>query len=51
MAFPEFQQAMPALVETLPASLTKLYSDCQNFAEREMKVLLKAFERSRNSSL
>jgi len=45
-AFPEFEQVHPALVETLPALLTKLYSDCQAFAETEIKSLLERFERA-----
>jgi hypothetical protein len=43
-AFPEFEQALPLLAETLPALLTKLYSDCQTFAEAEIKSLLERFE-------
>jgi hypothetical protein len=38
--FSEFEQALPALLETQPALLTKLYMDCQAFAEREIKSLL-----------
>lgn len=45
-AFPEFGQVHPALMETLPALLTKLYSDCQVFAETEIKSLLERFERA-----
>ena len=44
-AFPEFEQVLPSLAETLPALLTKLYSDCQIFAETEIKSLLKSLER------
>jgi hypothetical protein len=44
-SFPEFQQVLPSLMETLPALLTKLYFDCQTFAETEIKSLLKRFER------
>jgi len=44
-AFPEFEQALPSLAETLPALLTKLYSDCQTFAETEINSLLKSLER------
>jgi hypothetical protein len=43
--FPEFEQVLPALMETLPALLTKLYSDCQTFAEAEIRSLLERFER------
>jgi hypothetical protein len=42
--FPEFGQTLPELKETLPGLLTKLYSDCQNFAELEIGSLLKRFE-------
>jgi hypothetical protein len=45
-AFPEFEQVLPSLAETLPAMLTKLYSDCQTFAETEIKSLLKSLERT-----
>jgi hypothetical protein len=44
-AFPEFEKVLPSLTETLPELLTKLYSDCQTFAEKEIKVLLKGLER------
>jgi hypothetical protein len=43
-AFPEFQQMIPSLAESLPVLLTKLYSDCQIFAETEIKALLATFE-------
>jgi hypothetical protein len=43
-AFPEFQQILPSLKETLPALLTKLYADCQTFAETEIKSLLERFD-------
>jgi len=43
-AFPEFEHVLPSLNETLPALLTKVYSDCQVFAEREIKSLLQRFE-------
>jgi hypothetical protein len=43
-AFPEFEQALPLLAETLPELLTKLYSDCQSFAEAEIKSLFERFE-------
>jgi hypothetical protein len=42
--FQEFQQAHPALIKTLPDFLTKLYVDCQTFAEREIKSLLERVE-------
>jgi hypothetical protein len=44
-SFSEFGQVLPSLMETLPALLTKLYSDCQTFAEMEIKSLLKRCER------
>jgi hypothetical protein len=44
-AFPEFTKVLPSLTEKLPALLTKLYSDCQTFAETEIKSLLHSFER------
>jgi hypothetical protein len=43
-AFPEFEQVLPSLAKTLPGILTKLYSDCQDFAEKEIKFLLKSLE-------
>jgi hypothetical protein len=43
-AFLEFEQVLPLLAETLPALLTKVYSDCQAFAEAEIKSLLDRFE-------
>lgn len=39
-AFPEFEQILPAVREALPELLTKLYSDCQSFAENEIRTLL-----------
>lgn len=42
--FSEFGKVLPSLMETLPALLTKLYSDCQTFAEMEIKSLLERFE-------
>jgi hypothetical protein len=39
-SFAEFQQILPGVKQTLPALLTKLYSDCQAFAEKEIKSLL-----------
>lgn len=39
-AFSEFEQILPSLLETQPALLTRLYMDCQSFAEREIKFLL-----------
>jgi hypothetical protein len=43
-AFSEFQQVLPSLMETQPALLTKLYTDCQAFAETEIKSLLEKFD-------
>lgn len=42
--FSEFEQILPRLWETLPGLLTKLYADCQTFAETEIKALLERFE-------
>jgi len=39
-AFVEFDQVLPSLMETQPEILTKLYSDCQTFAETEIKSIL-----------
>jgi hypothetical protein len=43
-SFREFEEVLPSLAETLPGLLTKLYSDCQTFAEAEIKSLLERFE-------
>jgi len=40
----ELGQALPSLLDTQQALLTKLYSDCQAFAETEIKTLLERFE-------
>jgi hypothetical protein len=42
--FPELGRVLPSLSEALPALLTKLYSDCQAFAEAEIKSLLERYE-------
>jgi len=42
--FREFQHILPKLSQTLPDVLIKLYSDCQNFAETEIKSLLERFQ-------
>ncbi|MGB6828193.1 MAG: hypothetical protein WBE41_09145 [Terracidiphilus sp.] len=47
--FKEFQAIIPTLIETMPHALAKLYSDCQNFAEEEIKKLLQEFEDSRQT--
>lgn len=43
-SFPELDHIFPSLVKTLPDLLTKLYSDCQAFAESEIKTLLERLE-------
>jgi hypothetical protein len=50
-AFSEFDQVLPSLVQTLPALLTKLYSDCQTFAEAEITSLLERFEQISNNQI
>jgi hypothetical protein len=42
--FSEFQEILPSLMESQPALLTKLYVDCQVFAETEIKSLLEKFD-------
>ena len=42
--FLEFEKILPSLSDTLPALLTKLYADCQGFAETEIRSLLERFE-------
>lgn len=49
--FSEFEQILPSLKETLPALLTKLYADCQTFAETEIKALLEKFEQLLTTNL
>jgi len=44
--FAEFRAVHPALMETLPVVLTKLYSDCQAFAESEIRLTLERFNRA-----
>lgn len=44
--FPEFQQILPLLRGQLPTLLTKLYSDCQEFAQNEIKSLLERYEQA-----
>ena len=46
-SFPEYERAVLSLVKTHPALLSKLYSDCQNFAEMEIRSLLDGFDSSR----
>ncbi|HEY2392497.1 MAG TPA: HNH endonuclease signature motif containing protein [Candidatus Angelobacter sp.] len=38
--FPEFERVLPSLMETQPVLLSKLYADCQAFAQLEIKTLL-----------
>ena len=45
--FKEFQAVIPSLVATMPHALAKLYSDCQQFAEDEIKNLLQEFDENR----
>lgn len=47
--FSNFQQVLPSLAKSLPALLTKLYSDCQAFAETEIKSLLEKFDQISNN--
>lgn len=42
--FPDFERVLPLVAEKLPSLLMKLYSDCQSFAEAEIKSLLDGFE-------
>jgi hypothetical protein len=42
--FPEFERILPSLARTLPELLTKVYSDCQVFAETEIRSLLGRLE-------
>jgi hypothetical protein len=44
-AFPELGQILPAIRYALPELLTKLYSDCQSFAENEIRTLLEGLDR------
>jgi hypothetical protein len=46
--FPEFQKALPSFMETQPALLAKLYTDCQTFAKREISSLLAGFDSASN---
>jgi hypothetical protein len=48
-SFSEFEEIRPSLLDTMPALLTKLYADCQAFAEREMESLLDRFEKASSS--
>ncbi len=44
-AFPELEQLLPIVRRALPTLLTKLYSDCQAFAETEIRSLLEGLDR------
>ena len=44
--FPEFKAAIPSLEEAMPTAVAKLYTDCQFFAETEIKSLLEKFEQA-----
>jgi hypothetical protein len=44
-SFADLERKLPYLAENLPSLLTKLYADCQFFAETEIKSLLKTVER------
>ena len=48
-AFSEFERVFPSLSQNLPSLLTKLYSDCQSFAEKEIKTLLDGYDRISDS--
>jgi hypothetical protein len=50
-SFTEYDHVLPFLARTLPALLTKLYSDCQNFAETEIAFLLEKFEHISNGQI
>lgn len=50
-SFSDFERVLPSLRETMPMLLTKLYSDCQNFAETEIKSLLEKFEQLSNTQI
>ena len=43
-SFTEFERVFPILLQTIPGLLTKLYSDCQGFAQTEIRSLLERFE-------
>jgi hypothetical protein len=43
-SFPELERIFPSLLKTLPDLLTKLYSDCQAFAQAEIATLLETLE-------
>jgi hypothetical protein len=41
--FTEFKSVHLDIMETLPVVLTKLYSDCQAFAESEIRLTIERF--------
>ena len=45
--FAEFQDVIPSLSEAMPNVVAKLYSDCQQFAETEIRSLLQKIEEVR----
>jgi len=47
-SFPELERIFPGLAQTLPDLLTKLYSDCQSFAEAEIRSLLEGLDIGRD---
>lgn len=49
--FPEFEKVLPSLTDTLPALLTALYTECQSFAETEIKSLLERFEQTSSTQV
>jgi|SRR5579883_71620 hypothetical protein len=49
-AFPEFQRVLPLTTQILPGLLTRMYSDCQNFAESEIASLLERFDQMSRST-
>lgn len=42
--FPNFEETRHAITQALPALLAKLYTDCQAFAESEIRLLLEKFD-------
>lgn len=48
--FPEFSRILPAMRGMSPELLTTLYSDCQAFADREIRLLLDRIEPTLGSS-
>jgi hypothetical protein len=48
--FPELERISPNFRKTLPDLLARLYSDCQAFAEAEIKILLGKVEGERGSN-